>query len=85
MTNSPALNELAALSISWSGIAVTAAVSIAVSFITAWLIFEFVKKREMAEGGAPAKGKGEKRSNPPGSASLGESNTRIGPGPSRKT
>lgn len=33
-----------------SGIAVTAVVSIVVSVVTAWLIFELVKRREIAEG-----------------------------------
>ncbi len=35
---------------SLSGIALTATVSIVVSVVTAWLIFELVKKREIAEG-----------------------------------
>jgi hypothetical protein len=36
-------------SVAWPAILVTGVVSVAVSFITAWLTFEFVKKREMAE------------------------------------
>lgn len=45
-----AANQSAGSSIDWSALVVTAAVSIIVSVGSAWLIFQFVKKREMAEG-----------------------------------
>ena len=45
-----AMNRSAVTWSGLSGIVVTAVVSIVVSVVTAWLIFELVKKREIAEG-----------------------------------
>jgi hypothetical protein len=45
-----AANQSAGSSINWLALVVTAVVSIVVSVGSAWLIFQLVKKREMAEG-----------------------------------
>lgn len=50
MTNILAVKASAGSSISWLGVAVAAVVSVLVSVTTAWLTFELVKRREMAEG-----------------------------------
>jgi hypothetical protein len=47
--DSSAISNSADSSIAWQAIVVTGVVSVVVSFITAWLTFEFVKKRELAE------------------------------------
>lgn len=50
MVNILTVKASAGSSISWLGVAVAAVVSVVVSVTTAWLTFELVKRREMAEG-----------------------------------
>lgn len=45
-----AANQSVGTSISWPALVVTAVVSVVVSLASAWLIFQLVKRREMAEG-----------------------------------